>query len=173
MATINASSAYRVQGTVMNVSEMAKQKPGFVMAATAEQVQELALHDQQIQQRAAAVAQQAQQQTSKIFGQVIVNGEVIATVYDTGSAQTQQDIAGLKLSDEGEGLALAQTRLDEITRAVKGQVIYSNFVPTNSPAPAVVQETALPKVTARSLNQMAREMDWALMRSRMIDDTGA
>ncbi|MFK3738860.1 hypothetical protein [Massilia sp. TN1-12] len=131
MATINASSAYRVQGTVMNVSEMAKQKPGFVMAATAEQVQELARHDQQMQQRAAA--QQAQQQTSKIFGQVIVNGEVIATVYDSGSAQTQQDIAGLKLSEEGEGLTLAQTRLDEITRAVKGQVIYSNFVPPKGP----------------------------------------
>lgn len=173
MSTINASSAYRVQGNVMKIADIAKEKPGFVIPATEAQIQELKLHDEQTRQREAAVAQYAEQHPSKIFGQVIVNGEVIATVYDSGSAETQQQIAGLTLTEDGSGLDLARTRLDEITKAVKGQVIYSNFVPRPGPAPAVVPESALPQVTARNLNQMAREMDWALMRSSMINDTNA
>lgn len=173
MSTINASSIYRVQGNVMKIADIAKEKPGFVIPATEEQIQELKLHDEQTRQREAAVAQYAEQHPSKMFGQVIVNGEVIATVYDSGSAETRQQIAGLKLTEDGSGLDLARTRLDEITKAVKGQVIYSNFVTRPGPASAVVSESALPQVTARSLNQMAREMDWALMRSRMIDDTKA
>jgi hypothetical protein len=171
MSSINSSSAYRVQGGVTTATEIAKQKPGFVTAATAEQVQELKLHDEQTQARAAAVAHYAEQNPSKIFGQVMVNGKVIATVYDSGSAETQQNIPGLKLTEEGNGLELARTRLKEISQAVKGQVIYSDFVPQQGPAPALAQETALPQVTARSLNQMARDMDWALMRSRMINGT--
>jgi hypothetical protein len=169
MTRIDSTSPYRVQGSVISVAELAKQKPGFVIAATPEQVEELKLHDEQSQAREAAVAQYAEQNPSKIFGQVLVRGEVIATVYDSGSAETQQDIDGLQLTEEGSGLELARTRLGEIMQAVKGQVIYSNFVARQGPAPAVMQEAALPQVTARSLNQMAREMDWALMRSRMIN----
>lgn len=171
MSSINSTSIYRVHGSVTAVAEIAKHKPGFVTAATVEQVQEFKGHDEQIQARAAAVAHYAEQNPSKIFGQVMVNGEVIAAVYDSGSAETEQNIAGLKLTEEGNGLELARLRLNEITHAVKGQIIFSNFVPRQGPAPALVPETALLQVIARSLNQMAREMDWTLTRSRMINGT--
>lgn len=172
MSTINANGAYRLQSNAVGIAELAKQKNGFVIAATPEQVAELKLHDEQKMVRAEAVKQYAEQNPSKIFGQVVVNGEVIATVYDSGSARTERNIDGLQLTDEGSGAELAQKRLNEIVQASKGQIIYSNFVPPSGPAPAVVPDAALPQVTARSLNQMASEMEAALVRSRMVYTAG-
>nr|WP_314540895.1 hypothetical protein [uncultured Massilia sp.] len=92
MSSINSTSPYRVQGPVTKIADIAKQKPGLVTAATAEQIQEL-------QSRG-------------------------------GQRQEHQALA-----------------------------------------PAAVEVNALPQFTARSPNQMALEMDWAWMRSRMVGDT--
>lgn len=172
MSTINSTGAYRLQGNAIGIAELAKQKPGLVIPATPEQVAELKMHDEQNMARAEAVRQYAEKNPSKIFGQVVVNGEVIATVYDSGSARTERNIDGLKLTNDGSGTELAQKRLHEIVQASKGRVIYSNFVSPPGPAPAVVPDNvALPQVTARSMNQMAREMEAALVRSRMVYNT--
>lgn len=172
MSTINSTGTYRLQGNAIGIAELAKQKPGLVIPATPEQVAELKRHDEQKTVRAEAVRQYAEKNPSKIFGQVVVNGEVIATVYDSGSARTERNIDGLKLTNDGGGTELAQKRLHEIVQASKGQIIYANFVSPSGPAPAVVaNDAALPQITARGLNQMAREMEAALVRSRMIYNT--
>lgn len=163
MSRIDTSSPYRVQGPVISFAELAKTKPGLVIPMPPEQMEELKLHDQQTQAREAAAASYAAQHPDKIYAQVIVNGSVFATVYDSGTAGTQYVIPGL--SEDGSGLELAKKRLGEIVRAVKGQVVYDNFVPPLGPAPSTLPESALPQVSARGLADMAHEL--ALARSRM------
>jgi hypothetical protein len=165
MSRIDSASPYRVQGPVTSFAKLAKTKPGFAIPATPEQIEELKLHEQQSQAREAAAVRYAEQHPDKIYAQVIVNGSVFATVYDSGSAGTQYAIPGL--SEDGSGLALAKKRLDEIVQAVQGRVVYDNFVPPLGPPPSTVPESALPQVTARNLADMARDMDRALARSRM------
>ncbi len=173
MTRIDSASSYRVQGPVMSIAELAKTKPGFVIPASPEQIAELKLHDEQTQAREAATTRYAEQHPDHIYAQVIVDGKVFATVYDSGIAGTAYAIADL--SEDGSGLDLAKKRLGEIVKAVHGQVVYSGFQPPPGPAPSTMSEEAeraLPKVTARGLGQIMQDMDWALARSRMAaDDT--
>ncbi len=172
MSPIDSANPYRVQGPVTSVAELAKSKPGMVIAATAEQKAELALFEQQTQARQAASDSQAAANPSKIFAQIIVDGKVFGTIHDSGSAGTQYAMSGLSEGDAG--LDLAKTRLREILQAVKGShAIYSGFAPLAGPAPAVIDESRLPKVTARSLADMAQDMSWALTRARIEADEAA
>ena len=168
MTRIDSTSSYRVQGPVISIAELAKTKPGFVIPASPEQIAELKLHEEQMQAREAAVARYAEQHPSSIYAQVIVDGKVFATVYDSGFTSTEYAIAGL--SEDYAGLGLAKRRLGEIVKAVDGQIVYSGFQPPPGPAPSTMSEEAeraLPKVTARGLSQIMQDMDWALARSRM------
>lgn len=169
MSRIDSLNSYRVDGPVTSIAELAKNKPGFAMPATASQIEELKSHDAQMRAREAA-ASSVPQLPDKIYAQVVVNGEVVATVYDSGTASTQQNIPGLKLTEDGEGLALAKTRLAEITKAIPGKVVYDNFVSPSITPSSGTPESALPKVTARGLNEMVQDMDWKLARSRMAVD---
>ena len=57
MSRIDSTPSFRVQGEVISLGKLAKEKPGFAIPATAEQVAELKSHDEQSQAReAAAVA---------------------------------------------------------------------------------------------------------------------
>lgn len=168
MSSIDSTKSFPVYGTVISIAELAKTKPGLIRAASAEQIAELSLYEQQVQAREAATARYAQEHPDHIYAQVVVNGEVMATVYDSGIAGTVQNIPGLKLTENGQGLDLAKTRLAEIMRAIPGQVIYDHFVQPPGPAPSSnIPESAIPKVTARSLSQMLNDMDWDLARARM------
>lgn len=167
MSRIDPPSPYRIQGPVTSIAELAKSKPGMVTAFTAEQVAEFKLHNEQMQAREAASQAYAEQNPSKIFAQVRVRGEVVATVWDSGSAGTQH---AMSLSEGPAGLRLARTRLAEIVKEVGGQVSYSNFEVPPGPAPAVVPESALPRVTARALNELLQEMRWEVERARMGTD---
>jgi hypothetical protein len=167
MSRIDSTPSFRVQGEVTSLGKLAKEKPGFAIPATAEQIAELTLHEEQTEAREAAAARHAEQNPDKIYAQVVVEGKIMATVYDSGFAATGQSIPGLKLSEDGQGLALAKTRLDEIIKAMPGKVIYSNFVPQMKAPSSGIPESSLPKVTARSLSEMAQEMSWNLARARM------
>lgn len=165
MTRIDTASPYRVQGKVTSIAEFAKDKPGMITASTAAEVAEMKLHEQQTEARRAASDRYARENPSKIYAQVFVKGEVFATIYDSGHTGTKYAIP---LTENGEGLDLAKTRLAEVMKAVKGgEVRFSNFEVPPGPPPAVVPESALPKVTARSLSEMIGDLDWQLARSRM------
>ena len=170
MSRIDSPNPYRVQGEVISIAELAKTRPGMIRAATAEQIAEMSLYEQQTREREAAVARYAQEHPANIYAQVVVDGKVMATVYDSGIAGTVHNVPGLKLTEDGEGLSLAKTRLAEIMRAIPGKVIYDNFVPPDGPAPSTIPESAIPKVTARHLGQILQDMDWDLARTRMAND---
>ncbi|WP_036303607.1 hypothetical protein [Methylotenera sp. L2L1] len=170
MSRIDSANPYRVQGTVISIAELAKKNPNFVISATPAQIEELKLHDEQTALREAAGARYANQHPDQIYAQVVSEGKVLATVYDSGITTTQQNIPGLKLSENGQGLALAKTRLDELMQAISGKVIYSNFVQPKVSPSSNIPDSALPSVTARGLNEMVRDMDWARVRSRMVVD---
>ena len=163
MSRIDSGSSHRLQGAVTSIAELAKKKPGFVIPATAEQVAGMKLHDEQMQAREATAARHARDNPDPVYAQIVANGEVVATVYASGSASTRQNL-GLRLTEDGEGLALAQKRLAELTRAIPGEVVYAKG-PVQAPAP--LREQDLPQVTARGLNGMVRDMEWALARARM------
>jgi len=168
MTSIPSSSAYRVLGPVISVAEFAKTRPGMVIAATPEQIKELKLHDEQVQARTDAINRySAQQPPDKVFAQVIVNNQMVATVYESGGAYAHSAISGL--TEHGSGLDLAKARLADFKRELGGRVIYSDFLPApagNGTIPEAVERT-FPKVTARSLNGMADSMSWLVARSRM------
>ena len=151
MSSINSTSQYRVQGTVISIAEMAKSRPGMVRQATDEQIAEHKAWEEQSQLRREAVDRYAKAHPNPVVGQVLVNGEVFATVFSPGGYATAHAMPGLSEAD----LSPAD-RLAEIARAVKGEIIYSDFLPGwsggdwsgFSTIPDDVAAT-LPKVTAR------------------------
>lgn len=167
MSRIDSANPYRVHGNVMSMAELAKNKPGLAVQATPEQIEELALHDQQVAARQAAVARYAAGHPDQIYAQVVAQGKVVATVYDSGITVLTRDAPGLALSENGEGLALAKNRLAELMQAIPGKAIYSGFMAPPMPPSSNIPESALPAVTARGLVEMARQMDWNLARARM------
>jgi hypothetical protein len=163
MPRIESAHPYRVQGSAVSIAELAQKKPGFIIPATDAQIAELAQHGEQMQAREAAAARHAAGNPDPVYAQIVANGKVLATVYASGSASTQQNL-NLRLTEDGAGLALAQTRLAELSKAIQGEVVYAKG-PLQAPAP--LRDADLPQVTARGLNEMVRDMDWALARSRM------
>ncbi|RJG06954.1 hypothetical protein D3870_13950 [Noviherbaspirillum cavernae] len=165
MSNINATGAYRLTGTAISISELAKNKPGMVVKATDEQIAEIKLHEEQVQARDAVNNRYAEQHPDKVYGQVVVDGKLFATVYDSGVATMPYQIPGL--SNEGFGTELTQTRLAEIAKAANGEIIHSSFFPDAGISFRSAPESDLPPVTARSLIDFTRELSWARERSRM------
>lgn len=162
--------SYRVQGTIISFAELAKKKPDIAVAATTAQIDELELHGKQVAAREAAGAHYAARHPDQIHAQIVADGKVVATVYRSGTTVTQRDISGLELSETGQGVALAQTRLAELLQAVPGKVIYSDFQAPPMPPSSNLPDPAVPAVTARGLTDMVRDMDWSLARARMAVD---
>ena len=71
----------------------------------------------------------------KIVGQVIVNGEVFAAVYASGSAVTRRS---MPMPEQGSGMDLAKARLNAIAKAVNGTIRQTDFLPNpwEGPQPA-------------------------------------
>lgn len=175
MSNINSTSSLRVQGTVNSMAEFAKSRPGMVRQATEAQINEGKAWEEQMRLREEAVNRYAAAHPDKVYGQVIVDGKLFATVYDSGSAGTPYAIPGL--SENGTGIELAERRLAEIARAVKGKITYSDFLPpVGGPGCSIPDEVAatFPKVTARPFGghpemtpALEQEMQQAFERSRM------
>lgn len=142
---------FRVEGPVYRLEDLAKSKgrPLFSMKMTEDQIKESKLHDEQVQARSLINASYAEAHPYKPIGQVLVDGKLFATVYDSGAFGTAYRMAGL-----GDQDLSPTARLEEIARAVKGEIIYSNLFPDSGAGGAGAPEWMLPPVTARSLSEI-------------------
>lgn len=147
---------YKIEGPVVRLTDVLARNGGQgVIKATPEQIAEMALYDRQMQEREAAGARYAASHPDQVHGQVVVGGKLFATVYQSGSAVTPY---AMRMTENGAGTALANTRLAEIARAAGGQVIYDHFLPAPANTGAVVPEAVLPPVTARSHQEILMEL---------------
>ena len=165
MSRIESSTSFRVQGPVTSIGQLVEQKKMVAFKLPEHLQAELALHDQQVEARQEANRAAAAANPDKVFAQIVKNGQVVAMVYDSGSAFTQQNIPGLKLTEDFAGQSLADRRLAELMRAVPGTVIYDNFLPlpgqtsaSDIKSSSKVDQSLLPKVTARGLADMTEEI---------------
>lgn len=147
-----------------NRSGVAVALKGSGIKATEEQIKEIKLWETQRQAREEANRTYALQHPDKVYGQVVVEGKLFATVYDSGVAGTPYP---MQMTEDGFGISLAETRLSEIAKAAKGTIIYSDFFPDTGGSFRGAPEALLPPITARSLTEIVREMSWGLERSRM------
>lgn len=157
-AIIGSAASYRVQGEVLSVDDAAKARPGIVSKIPEPEfaaMREAAAEDQ----RQASLPRAPE----KIYAQVLLRGQVFATVYESGSAEMQREISGL--SNEGAGAALAATRLQQIAQAVHGEIRRSDFLPTfgEQSSSAVKLGASFP---AARVEDLLQSMTWASMRSR-------
>lgn len=142
---------FRVEGQVYRLEDLAKSqgRPLFAVKMTEDQINESKLHDQQVEARSSINASYAAVHPYKALGQVLVDGKLFATVYDSGAYATPYQMASLSDQD------LSPTaRLEEIARAAKGEVIYSDLFPDSGGGWAGAPESMLPPVTARSLSEI-------------------
>ncbi|MDD5241501.1 MAG: hypothetical protein PHG47_07255 [Sulfuricella sp.] len=151
-SSTNSHSPLRVEGPFFSFEETVKSKGGPLIAVkmTEAQVNELKLREQQEKAREIANSNYAEAHQYKPIGQVLVGGKLFATVSDAGSVEMAHS---LPLSEA----PLSPTdRLAEIARAVKGEIIYSNLLPTmgGGMGGPGAPESMLPPLTARSMNEI-------------------
>lgn len=165
--SIGSANQFRVQGPVISLMESAKSKPGLVRQMTEAQIKEDKLYQEQTRLREEAMTRYAMAHLDKIYGQVVVDGKLFATVYDSGSAATRSMVP---MTDNGSGEELARVRLADIARAVKGEIRYSNFLPDfggqGCTIPDAVAAT-FPQVTARPFGGFLEELEAAADQARM------
>lgn len=175
MSRIESSTSFRIQGPVTSIGQMVEQKQMVAFKLPEHLQAELALHDQQVEARLEANRAAAAANPDKVFAQIVKNGQVVAMVYDSGTAFTQQNMPGLKLTEDFAGQSLADRRLAELMSAVPGTVIYDNFLPLPGQTSASdiksssrVDQSLLPKVTARGLGDMTEEIAAARDAAMMV-----
>jgi hypothetical protein len=148
----HSESAYRVNGPVYTLEEIASSKGGKLAAykMTDSQVNEIKLREEQEKAREAANFEYAKANQYQPAGQIIVEGKVFATVYDSGSFEISRALSGLS-----EDSLSPADRLAEIAKKVKGEIITSDLLPTlggwGGPS---APESMLPPLTARSLQEI-------------------
>lgn len=158
------NDSYKITGPIISIAEHAKNRPGMVIKASEEQIAEVKLHDEQVQAREEVNRNYAKQHPVKVYGQVVVEGKLFATAYESGSVHMPYQ---MKLSEDGFGSSLAETRLNEIAKAVNGTIIYSDFFPDPGGTFWSAPESILPPVTARGLIDFVDEMRWEVERARI------
>lgn len=125
---INSANPYRIQGSVIPVEELSKSKPDMARKMTESEINAFKALEEQARLADLSAQQQLERKPDNIYGQVLVNGKVFATVYESGGAEMLRDVPGL--SNDGSGLNLAKSRLEKIAQAVKGEIKHSDFLPT-------------------------------------------
>lgn len=165
MSSIDSSSRYKIQGPVFSFAELAKNKPDMFLSPqkfTEAQIKEIAEHEKQVQRREEAVNRYAEAHPDPIHGQVMVDGKLFATVYDSGAFELPyRDPYLEKLSGS------ADTLLEQIAQHTKGEIKRSDFLPPLYGPGAVVPDSVLPPITARSPSDIFNELYEDLMRSRV------
>lgn len=156
MSLVDPRTGAKTTGKAMSLD------PSTAVKMTDAEMNEVKLWEEQTRARAEANERYAMEHPDKVYAQVTVNGKLFATVYDSGVITTPHQMAGLP--DNGSGAALAEARLAHIAKAVGGKVIRSDFFPTEGGSSRGAPESELPRVTARSLDQILQDM---LMRSRV------
>ena len=149
-----STDAYRDTGPVYRISDMVEisGKALVTVKLTDAQLAEIKLHDQQVAAREQANFNYAKSHQYQPVGQVFVNGQLVATVLDSGAYELSSSIPGLS-----ETSLSPQERLAEIARAVNGKISYSNFVATGGWSGPSAPEAMLPPLTARSLMEIIEQ----------------
>ena len=80
MSTIDSTSQYKFQGTVYSLKEMADKNPEMVIESHAARLMEHKVYETQMMRRGEAVMRLAEEHPPEIYGQVTVNGKLVATV---------------------------------------------------------------------------------------------
>lgn len=120
--TIDSVNPYSLAGgTLASAIESSRSNPAMLRKLSGAEIAAMQEADELL-----ARQQQTRPQTERIYGQVIVHGQVFATVFESGMAITEREITGL--SNDGSGLSLANARLQEIAKAVGGEVRRNNFL---------------------------------------------
>lgn len=154
-ASVQSSGTYRVDGPFYRVEDLVKSKgePLLVIKLTDAQASEVKLREEQDAAREAINFDYAKAHQYQPVGQVLVNGKLVATVFDRGAVESPHALPGLSSQDLS-----AADRLAEIARAVKGEIIYSDLLPTMGGwMGASAPESALPPVTARNLMDILQQ----------------
>ena len=144
---INSANPYSIQGAVISIGELSKSRPGMVRKMTEDEINAFKVLEEQTRLADLSAQQQLEHKSDNIYGQVLVNGKVFATVYESGGAEMLRDVPGL--NNEGFGLGLAKTRLEKIAQAVKGEIKHSDFLPTFGGRYAQLPETNPSLVSAQ------------------------
>ena len=152
--TDTSTDAYRDTGPVYRISDMVEISGKALVAVklTDAQLAEIKLHDQQVAAREQANFNYAQAHQYQPVGQVFVNGQLAATVLDSGAYELSSSIPGLSAASLSP-----QERLAEIARAVNGKISYSDFVATGGWSGPSAPEAMLPPLTARSLMEIIEQ----------------
>ena len=156
MTLIDPRTGAKTTGKVMHLDA------STAIKMTEAELNEVKAWEAQTKAREDANHAYAMQHPDKVYAQVVVNGKLFATAYDSGVTETPYSMSGLPEGDAGS--SLAEARLSYIAKATGGKIIRSDFFPAAGGSYRGAPESILPPVTARSLGQILQDM---LMRSRI------
>jgi hypothetical protein len=154
----NGPRDYRIQGPVRTLTEALKDNPNaLVHRDTPEEKQAFKVMDEQ--QSRLEDAQRLPQKQEKIVGQVVANGEVVATVFESGAAITRNSMA---LPDDAPaGPELAKARLSAIAKAAHGSIRRSDFLPMEGiDLDGAVQRGAGLEAAIRQVDETLQSLLW-------------
>lgn len=154
MSTIDPTNRYKVNGPTVSLKALVDKNPDMLITSHAKRLQEDALWQTQMAERNEALQRHSKDYPAEIYGQITVNGKLVATVWDDGAAEMPGPIAGL--THDGNQQEIAKARVMEIAQALGGEIRYSNFLPvpgggqrlSADKVPQHILDT-LPKVTVR------------------------
>jgi hypothetical protein len=161
----------RMLGRAVCAGDVMKANPDVVFSrqmTPAEKQAAQELEKRQLLEELAAAKRQPDNDPEKIYAQVVVNGKVVATIYDSGVTESEGAIP--RLTEEGHGLSLAKARLKDILQVVHGQVKYSNFLPTMAERSAPeIKNLALEAARSRveALEQALQALIQDMARTRL------
>jgi hypothetical protein len=126
------------------------------------------LEKRQLLEELAAAKRQPDNAPEKTYAQVVVNGKVVATVYESGVTATEGDIPNL--TQDGHGLSLAKARLKDILQVFHGEVRYSDFLlPMAELSASEIKNLALEAARSRveALEQVLQALIQDMARTRL------
>jgi len=106
---------------VFSLQEALQERSGSIMRqlTAAEMARDKEIEAQARHQPPAALPQQ-------VHGQVVVDGQVYATIYASGQVASRGALPGLSM--DGSGVTLAETRLQQIAKMKNGEIKRTDFV---------------------------------------------
>lgn len=132
--------AYRV---VLSEVKPVSLRAAFISSSSS--IEEMSLRAQQEQAREEVNLAYAMAHPYLPVGQVMVDGKLFATVFDSGAFTMEQSVAGLS-----EASLSPAARLAEIAKAVGGSIKRSDLIPVPLTMGPGAPESMLPPLTARS-----------------------
>ena len=155
---------YRIEGPVRTLADALKDRPdALVSRDTPAEYAAFTVPDEQ--QSRLEEARRPPQGQDRIAGQVVANGEVVATVFESGAAITRSSMA--LPADAPAGTDLAAARLGAIARSVQGSIRRSDFLPmAGVDLEGVAQPGAGLEAARRQVDETLQSILWRHTASR-------